>query len=89
MIDDDTVTCVSVKGFRVICRATCATKLWCGYLLLEGSALDRDRCTIAAGLVRMVTGSKCYGTTFRSLGNILQMYLANEGVIKSISTAEF
>lgn len=61
----------------------------CGFLLLDGLALDRDRCPIVAGLVKIENVSERNGSTFHSLENISQMYLSTKGVLRSISAATF
>lgn len=79
----------SLNGFRVSCFAICTTTLWCGFLLLNDSALDRDFRPIIAVLAKMGTGSRCQGSPFRSPKNTLQLYQSIMGVPRSILTAGF
>lgn len=89
VMGDDTITRVLVESSEVTSFAFRASTLSCGFLLQDGSALDRDRCPIVAGLVRMDTESECHVATFRSLGNILRVYRSIKGVPRSTSTVKF
>lgn len=86
---DDTTTSVSDEGSRVTFFVIRTTTLWCGILFLSGSALDRDRRPIVAGLIKRGTRSECHGITFRFPENICQIYLSIKGVRRSISAAKF
>lgn len=86
---DGTITRVRVKSFRVTRFAIRTTTVSCKILLLDVSALDGDRRSIVAGVVRMETGSKCHGTYFRFSRNIPRMRTSIKSVHGSMSTAEF
>lgn len=87
MVGDDTITCVFVKDSMVSYLAIRTTTLSCVILLLDGSALDKDRRPIVTTLERMGTGIKCHGTSLYSPENIHRTHRSMEGVPRSILTA--
>lgn len=89
MRGNDTITRGTVEGSGGTCLAIRTTTLSYKILLLDVSALDRRRCSIFAGLVKMGSGSEFRGSTFRSAGNILLLYRSIKEVIRGISSAKF
>lgn len=66
----DIIKCVLVKGSRATCLAIRTTTLSCETMLFDGSALDRHRSRIVAGLVWMAIESYCHDTTFGFPGEL-------------------
>lgn len=85
---DDIITCVSVKGFRATYLAICTPLVSGVILVLNGSALDRDRYPLVAGSVGLSTESECHCYTYCSPGNVSRMYWAKKNVPRSILMAK-